>query len=140
YVEVLRNLPLAVQLFTWYVLFTENFPSAREAYNPLPNVFLSQRGLMFPVFADNPAHPWIAAAFLIGVVATFFVARWGKQRQAQTGQPFPIGWASLALIVGLPLVVFLISGAPSELDKPVLRGFNFSGGVTLPPEFVALLI
>jgi general L-amino acid transport system permease protein len=140
YVELLRNLPLAVQLFFWYALIIENLPPPRQAITILPDVFLSQRGLVIPVLAANPAYSWAGIALLIGIVASFFAARWGKRRQAATGQPFPTLWVSLALIVGLPLLVWLFSGAPVELDKPELRGFNFTGGVTLIPEFIALLL
>jgi general L-amino acid transport system permease protein len=140
YVELLRNLPLAVQLFFWYALIIENLPPPRQAITILPDVFLSQRGLVLPVLAANPAYTWAGFALLIGIVVSFFAARWGRQRQAATGQPFPMLWASLALIVGLPLLVWLFSGAPVDLDKPELRGFNFTGGATLIPEFIALLL
>jgi general L-amino acid transport system permease protein len=140
YVELLRNLPLAVQLFFWYALIIENLPPPRQALNVVPNVFLSQRGLVVPVLTDDPAHLWVWLAVVVGIVASFVVAGWGKRRQAATGQPFPTAWASLALIIGLPLVVALVTGASFALDKPALRGFNFSGGVTLIPEFIALLL
>ena len=51
YVEVIRNAPLVVQLFFWYAVITESFPAPGEALNPLPGVFLSNRGLAFPVIA-----------------------------------------------------------------------------------------
>ncbi|MGA7986547.1 MAG: ABC transporter permease subunit, partial [Burkholderiales bacterium] len=60
-------------------------------------------------------------------------------RQALTGQPFPTLAAGSALVLGLPLVVFLVAGAPLHIERPVLQGFNFSGGATLTPEFAALL-
>src|SRR6185436_5218262 len=48
YVEFVRNVPLLVQLFFWYALITESLPIAREALQPLPGVFLSNRGIYFP--------------------------------------------------------------------------------------------
>lgn len=140
YVEGLRNVPLAVQLFFWYVLITENLPAPRQALNPLPGVFLSQRGLVLPVLADSPVHDWMLGAFVVAVIGCVFVRRWGRQRQAQTGQPFPTFSLGLGLIVGLPLVAWLAGGAPHGVDWPQLRGFNFRGGVVLGPEFVALLL
>jgi general L-amino acid transport system permease protein len=76
YVEVLRNVPLLVQLFFWYALISETLPGPRDALQPLPGVFLSNRGIVFPT-------PW---------------------------------------------------------STPELSGFNFTGGVTLTPEFAALLV
>jgi general L-amino acid transport system permease protein len=50
YVELIRNVPLVVQLFFWYSVITETLPAPAEALNPLPGVFLSNRGLAFPIF------------------------------------------------------------------------------------------
>jgi general L-amino acid transport system permease protein len=79
-------------------------------------------------------------AMLIGIVATIALQRWGKRRQALTGQQFPVLWTTLGLVIAFPLLVFLVQGAPVKMDVPVLRGFNFVGGATLTPEFAALLI
>lgn len=139
YVETLRNVPLAVQLFFWYVVIKDNLPNVRQALNPLPGVFLSQRGLALPVPTEDPANNWIIAALFVGIAVAVGVARWAKRRQAAIGRAFPTLWVGAGLIVGLPLLVFLAAGAPLHLDRPVLRGFNFRGGVTMIPEFVALL-
>jgi general L-amino acid transport system permease protein len=140
YVEAIRNVPLAVQLFFWYVLIIENLPAARQALNPMPGVFLSQRGFVIPWFTPHPIHAWLGAAFVAGIVGAIVYSRWAKQRQERTGQQSPVILVSTGLIVGLPLLVFLLAGAPLALDVPELRGFNFSGGVTLIPEFAALLL
>lgn len=57
-----------------------------------------------------------------------------------TGAQIPSGWLGVGLIVGLPLLVFLVSGAPLALDRPALKGFNFAGGGAVSPEFAALLL
>jgi len=54
YVEFVRNVPLLVQLFFWYAMITETLPIAREALEPLPGVFLSNRGIYFPSFSGTP--------------------------------------------------------------------------------------
>ena len=54
YVEFMRNVPLLVQLFFWYVMLTETLPHPREALQPLPGVFLSNRGLFFPTPGSFP--------------------------------------------------------------------------------------
>ncbi len=55
YVEFLRNVPLLVQLFFWYAVIAEALPHPREALEPLPGVFLSNRGIFFPTFSSSPA-------------------------------------------------------------------------------------
>jgi general L-amino acid transport system permease protein len=139
YVELLRNVPLLVQLFFLYAVITENLPGPRQALRPLPGVFLSNRGIAFPVFESNPAHAWMLAALALGLVLAWLAARWGRRRQALTGRPFPSLSVGAALALGLPLVVFLAAGAPTTLSRPEMQGFNFHGGAVLTPEFAALL-
>jgi general L-amino acid transport system permease protein len=139
YVEVVRNVPLLVQLFFLYAVITENLPGPREALNPLPGVFLSNRGIAFPVFAPHAAHAWMVLALALGVALAALLARWARRRQAATGQPFPALAAGAALVLGTPLVVFFAAGAPLALARPELQGFNYAGGAVLTPEFAALL-
>jgi general L-amino acid transport system permease protein len=140
YVETFRNVPLALQLLFWWGLLRQLAPGPREAWQLLPGVLVSNRGIMFAVPLENPAHLWMLIALVVGAVATWGVSRWARARQARTGQQFPTGWIGLALMLGLPLLVFLAAGAPVKLDWPVLRGFNFAGGAGVSPEFAALLI
>jgi general L-amino acid transport system permease protein len=140
YVETFRNIPLALQLFFWWGLLNKMSPGPRQAWEILPDVFVSNRGIVYPTPFANPAYWWVAAAFLIGLVVTIGFHRWAKQRQMTTGQQMPTGWVALGLIIGLPMAVFLAFGAPLALDVPVLKGFNFSGGSSMSPEFAALLL
>jgi len=140
YVETFRNIPLLLQLFFWWGLLRESAPAPRLAWELLPDVFVSNRGVVFPVPSPDPAYGWMALAFCVGAVATIGIFRWARQRQALTGQQFPIGWVGLGLVAGPPLAVFLVCGAPLALDRPELKGFNFAGGHAVSPEFAALLL
>lgn len=139
YVEVVRNVPVLLQLFVWYGLVTA-LPVPRQALNPLPGVFLSNRGLKVPVPQADPVHLVMLVALVVGVVLAWVVRRWAVSRQQRTGQPFPWVSVGVALALGLPLVVFLGAGAPMTMDVPHLQGFNFLGGATLSPEYAALLM
>src|SRR5215831_11526584 len=140
YVETFRNVPLLLQLFFWWALLRESAPTPRQAWQPLPDVFVSNRGIVFAVPSPDSAYGWMGLAFLLGVVATIGTFRWAKRRQTRTGQQFPTGWVGLGLILGLPFAVFLANGAPLALDRPELKGFNFVGGHAVSPEFAALLL
>ncbi len=48
YVELIRNIPLLVQLLLTYFVITQLLPAATEALNPLPGVWLSKSGLSIP--------------------------------------------------------------------------------------------
>jgi general L-amino acid transport system permease protein len=140
YVEFMRNLPLLVQLFFWWAMFQDVFPGPRQALEPITGVFLSNRGIKIPIPAEHWIHAWMGIAFLIGIAGAYFVSKWATARQAATGEQFPVLYSTLGLVLGLPLVVWLIGGAPVTMDWPVMRGFNFQGGLTMTPEFAALLV
>ncbi|MBL8659179.1 MAG: amino acid ABC transporter permease [Rhodospirillales bacterium] len=140
YVEIVRNIPVLLQLFFWYSMITEALPSPRQALNPLPGVFFSNRGMRFPVPEADPAWTYVAVAFLVGVGATWVFARWARAYQNRTGRIPPTLSVALGLILGLPLITYLAAGAPTAMNMPELRGFNFSGGTTVTPEFTALLL
>src|SRR5438552_11678422 len=86
YVETFRNIPLALQLLFWLGLLREIAPAPRQAWQPLPGVFVSNRGIVLPVPLEDPAHLWMLGAFVIGCIAAWAISRWARQRQARTGQ------------------------------------------------------
>ena len=138
YLEVMRNIPLLLQLFFWYALITEVMPGPRSAFNPLPGVFVSNRGLKLPSLQGD-ALDWMIAGLGLAIVAILVLGHWARKRQESTGAIFPLGRVAVGLLLAFPLVAWLLSGASLALDVPVLKGFNFSGGITLSPEFAALL-
>jgi general L-amino acid transport system permease protein len=140
YVETFRNIPLLLQLFFWWGLLNQAAPPPRQAWQILPDVFVSNRGVSFPVPVSSPAYKWVALAFVVAVLSIIPLRRWAARRQAATGQQFPTGLVGLGLIIGLPAVAFIAGGAPLALDAPSLHGFNFSGGSSVSPEFTALLL
>src|SRR5215469_13500136 len=133
YVETFRNIPLLLQLFFWWGILRQSAPPPRQAWEPLPGVLISNRGLVFPVPAADPVHRWMVAGLVLGIAGAIAVSRWSKRRQARTGSQIPSGWVGAALIGGLPLLVFLAAGMPLKLDWPELNGFNFVGGRAVSP-------
>jgi general L-amino acid transport system permease protein len=141
YVEAFRNVPLLLWLFLFYKLISEAFPGPRQAIGAFWNtVFLSNRGLYFPVPMEDPIHKWMGVGLLVGIAAAVALHRWAKRRQEATGQPFPSILAGIGMTLGVPFVVWLAGGAPHHMSWPELKGFNFVGGTVIQPEFTALLI
>ncbi|MDC0948985.1 ABC transporter permease subunit, partial [Gammaproteobacteria bacterium] len=101
----------------------------------------TNRGLFMP--KPQPELPlfWITAlAFLIGIGFTFWYKRRAAQVQELTGQILPVFRNGLIAILGVPLVVYFVTGMPLSWDVPQLTGFNFSGGMAIRPEFLALTL
>ncbi|MDP1965619.1 MAG: amino acid ABC transporter permease [Reyranella sp.] len=141
YVEAFRNVPLLLWLFLFYKLISEAFPGPRQAISALwQSVFLSNRGLYFPVPMADPIHKWMGVALLVGIAGAVVLHRWARRRQEATGQPFPSISSGVGVAIGLPLLVWLAAGAPSAMSWPELKGFNFEGGTVIQPEFTALLV
>jgi general L-amino acid transport system permease protein len=138
YVEVMRNIPLLLQLFFWYVLIIETMPGPRQAYHPLAGVFISNRGIQVPsVHGEGVA--WLFAGLVLAVLLSFALRVWARRRQDQTGKIFALARSVLALLLVTPALAWWLSGTQMSLDVPALKGFNFVGGLTLTPEFAALL-
>jgi general L-amino acid transport system permease protein len=138
YIEVIRNTPLVLQLVFWHAVVLQ-LPSVRQALNPLPGVFLSQRGLKIPALLADPALYATLSALAVGGAAWWLLLRRERARQAATGQRRPTLLPGLALLLGLPCLV-LAAGHVPTVEVPRLAGFNFEGGLTLSPEFFALLL
>jgi general L-amino acid transport system permease protein len=139
YVEGLRDIPLLLQLLFWYALL-QGLPAPRQSLRIGDAVFLSNRGIRLPELVWGPAFTWAAVALLIGVVLTYAWSRRARRRQEATGEQPRVWPVALVLVIAVPLIVWAALGAPFAWDKPVLHGFNFTGGLTVTPEFTALLI
>jgi len=138
YVETMRNIPLLLQLFFWYAIISQTMPGPRDALNPLPGVFISNRGIKLPAL-EGGALNWVIAGFFLAIVLIMVLASWAKKRQEKTGLVLPLGRYALAIFVFLPVLAWLASGDRLGLEMPELKGFNFRGGITVTPEFGALL-
>lgn len=139
YVEVFRNTPQLVQISFWYLLVTR-LPQPRQAWDIAGFGFLSNRGLTVATPAANASHVLMAIALLAGCVGAVLLSRRAEQQLKATGRR-PVTWPWITLLIlGLPLAVWTFSGAPTQVSVPQLRGFNFVGGATLSPEFIALFL
>jgi general L-amino acid transport system permease protein len=131
YVEVLRDIPLLLQLVFWYALL-QGLPAARQALNPIPGVFLSNRGLMLPKLDVGLAHIVILALAAAGAILTIGLYR---RRQTTPRSALLVGIISIAT----PICLWSYLGLAVAVEWPVLQGFNFRNGLSLSPELFALL-
>ena len=140
YIEVFRNIPLLLQIFFWYFAVLGALPGPRQAVNVADVAFLSNRGIVLPRPVFEPGAWVMGVAFLLAIAVSVALAIWARRRQAATGRIFPVLPIALALIPGLPLLGYLLTGGPVSWDIPSLGGFNFRGGITAIPELGALLL
>ncbi len=140
YVEVTRNIPPLLQLFIWYFTLLKVVPPVSNSINWGDLFFLNGRGFNGPTPIFDDRFIWVAIAFLISIVGAVAMRRWAKRRLEDTGQRFPVFLTAVAIIVGLTLLAFLLSGTEVGWNIPVKQGFNFKGGFSAPPELTALVV
>jgi general L-amino acid transport system permease protein len=139
YVEACRNVPVVLHVIFWASII-RNLPSPKQAIMPFDGIFITNRGIIYPIPEAHGIYPWLGVALVLGIIGAFMLGRRAQKRREETGQYTPTFWPGLGLILGLPAIVWLAAGAPLVWDVPALRGFNYKGGSSLTPEFVALLI
>ena len=139
YVEIIRNIPLLLQLLFWYNAVLKALPAMRESLSIPGGGFLNNRGLFLPQPLFQAGSSYALIALGVGVVAAIVYRTWAKRRQMATGQQAPVLWVTLGLVIALPLAVLGLSGFPIAFNYPEAGRFNIRGGMELLPEFMALL-
>lgn len=140
YIETFRNIPLLLQIFFWYFAVLRALPSPRQSWSMGDLAFMNIRGLYLPEPQFGDTFSYVVWVFLAAIGAAIVTKRWAKKRQDETGKQFNMWVAGSGLLIGLPLVTFFLAGSPLSWDVPVLKGFNFRGGMTVIPELTALLV
>ena len=138
FLEFTRNIPVLLHIFFVYSIFLYVLPVPKKAISLSDTVFLTNRGFFIPspVFEDGFGYVWVALLAAITAVVAFVI--WERKHQDKTGIKYPSFTISTAIIIGLPLLTFFISGSPMSLEIPVIKGFNFKGGTSIKPEYIAL--
>ncbi|MEA3353556.1 MAG: amino acid ABC transporter permease [Campylobacterota bacterium] len=138
YIEFFRNIPILLQILFWYNVVLAALPSPRQSMQLSENIFLNNRGFYVPRPLLESGFIYVAFAFAIAVAIIYYLRKWSKTRFEETGQEYPLFLVSIAVLILVPLITFLASGSPISFDDPALKGFNFRGGMSYSPEFLAL--
>ena len=138
FIEFNRNVPVLLHILFLYGVIIHILPKPKQSISVFDTAFISNRGMYVPkpVLSDGAGIVFLAVLVAIGAI--FALSRWARKRQRDTGQIFPVFWSSVGIFFILPTMTFFAMGSPIGLDYPVLKGFNFKGGVSLKPEYLAL--
>jgi len=140
YVNVIRNIPLLLQLFYWYFAALATFPVVRQSIVLPGDIYLNRRGVFFASPVPQQSFTAFAIAVLIGAAVWWFSGRSARRHRISTGHSTWLRWLGPAAIVVLPALVWIVGGASFVLDVPVPKGFNLTGGYSLLPEFAAMIM
>jgi len=138
FLEFTRNVPILLHILFVHSIFLYVFPVPKRAISISDTFFFSNRGIQIPspVFEDGFGYVWTVLLIAIAIVAVFVYR--AKKIQDETGKIYPVLTISLAILFCLPLLTFFVSGAPLSWEIPALKGFNFKGGTSIKPEYMAL--
>ena len=138
YVEFTRNVPVLVQIILYYSILL-HLPKIKQAIILFDNFYLSNRGLFSPQPIFKDGFSIVAWSLVIAIAVSFFLKRFLKRKQEATGKQYPIFFINSGIIIFTPIIFYYIMGMPLEFDNPVLKGFNFQGGMVIRPEFIGML-
>ncbi|WP_374646576.1 amino acid ABC transporter permease [Tabrizicola sp.] len=168
YVETFRNIPLLLWILLSYVILSETTPQPRDfrvtdemaAAGEAPaasmiffdTVAVTNRGTNIPAPLFERGLGSVDLGFvtlnltLLAVLAVVAGSFWVNHRlvaaaraqQEATGVR-PVTWWKSLLILFVPFIA-LMAGLGFHLEVPVLKGFNFTGGILVAHSFTALLI
>ena len=139
YIEIFRNIPLLLQILFWYFAVLRSLPGPRQSFEFFQSLYVNVRGVYLPKPILESGFGWVFAAIIVAVCAAIAVSRYNKKRQISTGINLPVGLINTAIIIILPVLAYYLANSPVSWDIPALKGFNFRGGITITPEFLALL-
>ena len=139
YIEVIRNTPVLLQILFWYFAVLQALPQPRDSIAFLGDLFfLNNRGFYLPKPIFEAGFGWVALAFVAALAAVIGIAHWARRRREATGQPFHTVYVGFGLLIGAPLLAYLLTGAPLTFEHPEMGRFKLQGGLVLLPELVAL--
>lgn len=140
YVEIVRNTPVLLQLFIWYLALTEFLPGARDALQPVAGVYLSKSGMQFPFPIWDNSWLFGLAGLAIATMTSVTIRQLARRHRERTGVQPPVGIPTLILLIALPFLGWMSSDSPGGLDFPSAGTFAITGGAAVSPEFMALLL
>ena len=144
YIEIFRNIPLLLQIFFWYFAALRALPLPKEAISFFDISYLTVKGWYIPRFIWTN-FSILFYSLIAAIVAIIFIYTYAKKQQEETGKRIPTLIISTILIILLPLLTFLLGGVSLSFEYPTLIKqsptiFNFTGGVGIIPELMALAL
>jgi len=139
YVEFTRNVPVLLQIVLYYSILL-HLPKIKQAIVLFEGFYLTNRGLYSPLPIFKDGFSIVFASFIFAIILSIFIKKNLKRKQDQTGKQYPIFFINSALIIFTPIIFYYIMGMPIEFEIPVLKGFNFKGGMVIRPEFIGMLL
>jgi len=144
YVEFFRNIPLLLQIFFWYFAALRALPLPQDADSIFGVSYLTIKGLYTPSFVWENLNIFFYS-LIAAIISIVVIRNYARKLQENIGKQLPVFSISIGLLIILPLLTFLIGGVSLDFEVPVLKqlsttGFIYEGGLSIPPELIALTL
>ena len=144
YVEFFRNIPLLLQIFFWYFAALRALPLPQDADSIFGVSYLTIKGLYTPSFVWENLNIFFYS-LIAAIISIIVIKNYAKKLQENQGKQLPVFSISIGLLIILPLLTFLFGGVSLDFEVPVIKqlsttGFIYEGGLSIPPELIALTL
>ena len=139
YVEFTRNVPVLLQIILYYTILLY-LPKIKDAIILFDTFYLTNRGLFSPSPIFKEGFSIVLFSFFASIFFAFLIKYFFKKKQEKTGKQYPVFYINSALIIFIPIIFYFLMGMPLDFNHPVLKGFNFKGGMVIRPEFIGMLL
>ena len=144
YVEFFRNVPLLLQIFFWYFAALRALPLPQDADSIFGVSYLTIKGLYTPSFVWENLNIFFYS-LIAAIISIIVIKNYAKKLQENQGKQLPVFSISIGLLIILPLLTFLFGGVSLDFEIPVIKqlsttGFIYEGGLSIPPELIALTL
>jgi len=138
YIEIFRNIPLLLQILFWYNVVLVALPSPKQSIQLGADMILNNRGFSVPRPILEDGFGLVIISFFIAIGVVIYLSKMANRKFEKTGKStFLLPW-NILILLAIPFIVYLILGSPLSFDSPEFKGFNYVGGMTYTPEFLAL--
>ena len=144
YVEFFRNIPILLQIFFWYYAALRALPLPEKANAWFGVTYMTVKGYYIPAMVWENLNVFLYCG-LAAIISIIILRNYANNLRDNKGKQIPVLLYSLAILIILPLLSFLIGGVSLEFELPQLKklskiSYIYEGGISLPPELIALVL
>ena len=144
YVEFFRNIPLLLQIFFWYYAALRALPMPEKANAWFGVTYMTVKGYYIPSMVWENLNVFLYCG-LAAIISIIVLRNYANKLRDTQGKQIPVLLYSVALLIVLPLLSFLFGGVSLGFELPELKklskiSYIYEGGISLPPELIALVL
>ncbi len=144
YVEFFRNIPLLLQIFFWYYAALRALPLPEKANAWFGVTYMTVKGYYIPAMVWENLNVFLYCG-LAAIIAIIVLKNYANNLRDTQGKQIPVFIYSIGLLIVLPLLSFLFGGVSLGFELPELKklskiSYIYEGGISLPPELIALVL